>query len=126
LTAGLLRPAGPNGPAFLVTRTFDALYRYNASESYSLAVAAVSDRLRGRPGVVAAWPTDDPGLSRADRRELQALLRSRGHEVGAPTAIYTSAIRAAVQVEQARLGMQATGRAGQRLLEALRTESGGP
>jgi lytic murein transglycosylase len=125
LAAGLLRPAGANGPAFLVTRTFDALYRYNASESYSLAVAAVSDRLRGLPGVVAAWPTDDPGLSRADRRELQALLRARGHEVGPPTAIYTSAIRAAVQVEQERLGMESTGRAGQRLLEALRTGSGG-
>ncbi|MBC7897661.1 MAG: lytic murein transglycosylase [Cytophagaceae bacterium] len=120
LTAGLLLPAGPEGPAFLVTRTFDALYRYNASESYSLAVAHVSDRLRGAPGLVTSWPTDDPGLSRADRRELQALLRQRGHDVGAPTAVYTSAIRAAVKLEQERLGMPPSGRAGQRLLTALR------
>lgn len=120
LTAGLYLPAGPAGPAFLVTRTFDALYRYNASESYSFAVAHVSDRLRGAPGLVARWPTDDAGLSRADRRELQALLRQRGHAVGAPTAIYTPAIRAAVKVEQDRLGHARTGRAGQRLLAALR------
>lgn len=120
LAAGLLLPAGATGPAFLVTRTFDALYRYNASESYSLAVAYVADRLRGRPGLVASWPTDDPGLSRADRRELQAILRRLGHEVGAPTAVYTSAIRAAVKVQQERLGMKPTGRAGQRLLSTLR------
>ncbi|HAJ14617.1 MAG TPA: lytic murein transglycosylase, partial [Comamonadaceae bacterium] len=29
--AGLLVPAGPQGPAFLVTRNFDALYSYNAA-----------------------------------------------------------------------------------------------
>lgn len=53
--AGLLLPAGPTGPAFLVTRNFDALYSYNAAESYALAIAHLSDRLRGggrwrRPG----------------------------------------------------------------------------
>jgi glucose-6-phosphate 1-epimerase len=120
LRAALLLPAGPDGPAFLVTRTFDALYRYNASERYSLAVAHLGDRLLGAPGLVASWPTDDPGLSRADRRALQALLRQRGHEVGAVTPAYTPAIRAAVKVEQERLGMEPTGRAGQRLLTALR------
>src|SRR5919199_2273599 len=51
--AGLLLPAGPRGPAFLVTKNFDALYSYNAAESYGLAIAVLSDRLRGRPGVQA-------------------------------------------------------------------------
>ena len=49
--AGLLLPAGPKGPAFLVTRNFDAIYGYNPAESYALAVALLSDRLAGRPGV---------------------------------------------------------------------------
>ena len=80
-SAGLLLPAGPAGPAFLVTRNFDAIYSYNAAESYALAIALLSDRLRGRHGLVAAWPTNDPGLSRADRREVQALLMRRGYDL---------------------------------------------
>ncbi len=62
---------GAEGPAFLVTRNFDALYSYNAAESYALAIAHLSDRLRGGAPFATAWPTDDPGLSRAERRELQ-------------------------------------------------------
>lgn len=32
--AGLISPAGANGPLFLVFRNFDAIYSYNAAESY--------------------------------------------------------------------------------------------
>src|SRR5690606_17713892 len=45
--AALLLPAGVKGPAFLVFRNFDAIYSYNAAESYALAIAHLSDRLRG-------------------------------------------------------------------------------
>ena len=69
--AALLLPAGRGGPAFLVTRNFDALYSYNAAESYALAIAHLSDRLRGGGPLVQAWPTDDPGLSRAERRNCE-------------------------------------------------------
>jgi lytic murein transglycosylase len=44
--AGLMTPAGAGGPAFLVLRNFDAIYSYNAAESYGLAIAHLSDRLR--------------------------------------------------------------------------------
>src|SRR3546814_8144689 len=71
-------------PAFLVTRNFDALYSYNAAESYALAIAHLSDRLRGGGPLVQPWPTDDPGLSRAERRELQRLLIAKGYELGEP------------------------------------------
>ena len=37
--AGLMMPAGANGPAFLVFKNFDAIYAYNAAESYALAIA---------------------------------------------------------------------------------------
>src|SRR5262249_2883744 len=40
---GLIRPAGRAGPAFLVSRNFDALYSYNAAESYALAIGHLSD-----------------------------------------------------------------------------------
>ena len=81
-SAGLLTPAGPSGPAFLVFRNFDAIYSYNAAESYGLAIAHLSDRLRGAGPFQTAWPTDDPGISRAERRELQGLLILKGHDIG--------------------------------------------
>ena len=65
-------PAGINGPAFIVTRNFDAVYSYNAAESYGLAIALLGDRLKGQPGIRTAWPTDDPPLSRAQRRNCSS------------------------------------------------------
>ncbi|MGG6461601.1 lytic murein transglycosylase [Solilutibacter silvestris] len=118
--AAVLLPAGANGPAFLVFRNFDAIYGYNAAESYALAIALLSDRLRGGTGLRTPWPTDDPGLSRADRVELQRLLLKRGHAIGTPDGVLGTASRAAIQQEQQRLGMTMDGRAGQKLLKALR------
>jgi lytic murein transglycosylase len=119
-TAGLHLPAGRKGPAFLVLHNFNVIYRYNASEAYTLAIAHLADRLRGGAPFATPWPTDDLGLSRAERRELQRLLAERGHAVGAPSGVLTPQTRAAVKEEQKRLGHEVTGRPGQRLLKALR------
>ena len=117
----ILMPAGRTGPAFLVLRNYDAIYSYNAAESYALAIATLADRLRGGSGLVTPWPTDDPGLSRAQRRELQTLLLARGHPIGEVDGMIGSASRRAIQSEQQRLGLSpADGRAGQRILAALR------
>ena len=118
--AGLLLPAGRAGPAFLVTKNFDALYSYNAAESYGLAIAHLSDRLRGGAAFATAWPTDDPGLSRAERRELQTLLLARGHDIGAPDGMIGARTREALKQVQAEAGMDTDGRAGQRVLAWLR------
>ena len=122
IEAGLFLPAGLAGPRFLVTRNFSAVFSYNAAESYALAIVHLSDRLRGGGEFVRAWPTDDPGLSRADRRELQLLLIGRGHAIGAADGLLTPRTRAAVQDEQQRLGQAVTGRPGQLLLAALRAK----
>lgn len=119
-SAGLLTPAGPQGPAFLVLRNFDAIYSYNAAESYGLAIAHLSDRLRGGGPFVTPWPTDDPGLSRAERREVQTLLIARGHDIGEVDGMLGERSRVAIRAEQERLGQEANGRAGQKLLKALR------
>ena len=58
----VLLPAGIEGPAFLVSRNFDAIYSYNQAESYALAIALLADRIAGLPGIQAPWPTDDPPL----------------------------------------------------------------
>lgn len=120
--AALLLPAGTKGPALLVFRNYDAIYSYNAAESYALAIATLADRLRGSNGLVTAWPTDDPGLGRDERRQLQTLLLARGHDIGAADGMIGTASRRAIQVEQRRLGWaDADGRAGQRILRALQS-----
>ncbi len=116
----LLLPTGKQGPAFLVHKNFDAIYSYNAAESYALAIAHLSDRLRGGGPWVTPWPTDDPGLSRRERRELQELLVARGHDIGEVDGMIGTRSREALKLEQARLGLPAEGRAGQRILQALR------
>jgi hypothetical protein len=104
-SAGLMTPAGPTGPAFLVFKNFDAIYSYNAAESYGLAIAHLSDRLRGAGPFTTPWPTDDPGLSRAERRELQVLLLLAGHEVGLVDGMLGDKSRAAIRAEQALRGL---------------------
>ena len=119
--AALLLPAGRAGPAVLVFRNYDAIYSYNAAESYALAIATLADRLRGGNGFAVAWPTEDPGLGRRERRELQALLAARGHDIGEVDGMIGTASRRAIQAEQQRLGWAtADGRAGRRILQALR------
>ncbi|MEI7446649.1 MAG: lytic murein transglycosylase, partial [Burkholderiales bacterium] len=123
--AAVLLPAGPAGPAFVVLRNFDAIYAYNAAESYALAIAHLADRLRGGGPFATPWPTDDPGLSRAERRELQTLLLARGHAIGEADGLIGSVTRRAIREEQARLGMAPQdGRAGMKLLATLRREVG--
>jgi lytic murein transglycosylase len=118
--AGLLLPAGSAGPAFLVTHNFDVVYSYNAAESYSLAACVLADRLAGGFGIVTPWPTDDPGLSRAGRRELQTLLARHGYDVGEPDGAIGAKTKAAIADFEQKQGMPVNGRASQKVLEALR------
>ena len=121
--AGVLLPAGAKGPAFLVFRNFDAIYSYNAAESYALAIATLSDRLRGGAALVTPWPTDDPGLGRGERKQLQKLLLARGHAIGEADGMIGTLTRRAIVLELLRLGLQPQdGRAGQKILEALVAE----
>ncbi len=120
-SAGLLLPAGANGPAFLVFRNYDAAFSYNGADSYALAISLLSDRLRGKPGVRAAWPTDDRGLSRAERKEVQEHLLRRGYPIGEADGAIGAATRKAISEYQARAGLPQDGRAGGRVLDALRS-----
>ena len=118
--AALLLPAGVQGPAFLVFRNFDAIYSYNAAESYALAIAHLSDRLRGGGVFQTAWPTDDPGTSRAERRQIQQALLDRGYDVGEVDGLIGAKSREAISAFQKSKGMAVNGRAGQQVLKALR------
>ncbi len=117
--AGLLLPAGAAGPGFLVFANFDAIYAYNHAESYALAISHLADRIAGYPALRTPWPTDDPGLSRAERRALQERLVAAGFDIGEVDGLIGPRTRAAIRAAEERLGLEPTGRAGRRILEAL-------
>jgi lytic murein transglycosylase len=117
--AGLLLPAGPRGPGFLVFRNFDAIFQYNHAESYALAISYLADRIAGYPGLRTAWPTDDPGLSRADRRRLQEMLARHGYYDDEIDGRIGPASRAAIRAAERHFGMEETGRAGRNILRRL-------
>jgi len=119
--ASLVLPAGAKGPAFIVFRNFDAIFSYNNALSYALAIAHLSDRLRGGGPFSVAWPTNDPGLSRAERRELQTLLLARGYDIGEADGIIGSRTRSAIEAFQGSVGLPADGHPGRRVYEALKS-----
>ena len=123
--AYIFAPTGANGPIFLATPNFDAILHYNQSKKYGLAVSLLVERLRGHDGLITAWPTDDPGLSRAEVREVQTLLQARGYDIGVPDGIPGARTRAAVQDEQRKAGLPDNGRVGRRILDLLKTQTPG-
>ncbi|ARP98518.1 lytic murein transglycosylase [Pseudorhodoplanes sinuspersici] len=117
--AGLLLPAGRQGPGFLVFRNFNAIYAYNHAESYAISVSYLADRLAGYPSLRTAWPTDDAGLSRAKRLHLQKLLLASGYDLEKTDGKIGPATREAIMEAEKHFGMQPTGRAGQKIYRAL-------
>lgn len=122
-SAGLLLPAGKNGPAFLVGKNFDAFYSYNASENYALAIAHLSEMIRQNRthnvDFATAWPTDDAGISRRQAREIQQALINRGYDIGNVDGMIGDNTRRAIQDFQRSQGVNPDGRAGQKLYRLL-------
>ena len=123
-SAGLLLPAGKDGPAFLVGKNFDTFYSYNASESYALAIAHLSDLITressSKTDFITAWPTDDPGIGRQESREIQQALLNAGYDIGAVDGIIGDNTRTAIQQYQSSRGIfPADGRAGQKFYRAI-------
>lgn len=116
--ASLYMPMGGNGPVFAVLPNFDVVKRYNNSSSYALAVGHLADRILGSAGFVTSWPKDS-GLSSAQRLELQARLRRRGYDLGAPDGVIGPRTRAALMDFQAKAGLTPDGFASANALRAL-------
>ena len=116
---GLLLPAGPRGPGFLTFRNFDAIYSYNHADAYAIAISHLADRLAGYPALRTPWPTNDLGLSRAQRVRLQELLIARGYQIGDADGKIGPATRKAITAAERYFGMAETDRAGQKIYRAL-------
>ena len=112
-------PVGLPGPAFLVTRNFQTIWRYNNSERYALEVAVLADKIAGGPGIVTPWPTDDPGLTRAQVRELQQWLAEHGYPQVVADGVMGRNTRDAIEAERAKKGLPPGRRAGLRTYRLL-------
>lgn len=116
----LLVPGGADGAAFLITRNFHAILRYNNADSYALAVAHLADRLKGYPGLATPWPASHPGLRIEARKEMQQLLTARGFDTqGVDGNVGTNTTNAIRAYQQSR-GLPATGVPDAALLQQLR------
>ncbi|MGB7262208.1 MAG: lytic murein transglycosylase [Albidovulum sp.] len=117
LKGSVLLPMGRNGPAFMAYPNFRVYFEWNKSFVYVTTAAYFGSRLEGAPVYDAGNP--DAGLSGAQMKSLQTKLRARGHDVGKIDGILGALTRAAVQAEQARLGLPADAWPTRALLDRL-------
>lgn len=119
-SGAILAPAGARGPAFLITENFRAILKYNASDSYALAVAYLGDAIAGRSGIQGSWPRGDRTLSNSEKAEIQRLLMARGFDTGGVDGKLGSKSVEAVKGYQRSRGMVPDGYADSQLLAMLR------
>ncbi|MEM8980408.1 MAG: lytic murein transglycosylase [Pseudomonadota bacterium] len=105
LQASVLLPMGRNGPAFLAYPNFEIYFEWNKSFVYVTSAAYFATRLSGAAPYNRGTP--DEGLTADQMEALQRKLEARGHDVGGVDGILGAKTRAAVQKEQARLGLPA-------------------
>lgn len=105
LPASLLLPEGRKGPAFLVFANFDVYFKWNKSLVNVTSAAYFATRLNGAAPFAKGSP--DKPLSGKQMVALQKKLKARGHDVGRVDGILGAKTRAAVQKEQARVGLPA-------------------
>ncbi|MEF2071830.1 lytic murein transglycosylase [Consotaella aegiceratis] len=120
--ANLVMPAGPSGPAFLMTKNFFVLKRYNNADKYALAVGHLADQIGGYGPLYADWPRGYKPLSVGERYELQERLSAQGHYEGKIDGKIGSGSKAAIMAYQRQNGLAADGNASKALLDALRGE----
>ncbi|HEY4202381.1 MAG TPA: lytic murein transglycosylase [Devosiaceae bacterium] len=102
-------PAGKDGPKFLMTPNYLVLKGYNFSDSYALAVAHLSDRLRGSGNFVQDWPRQTRFPNLAQRQAIQQALGKLGYYEGKPDGRIGPVSQAAYARFQAAKGEVADG-----------------
>jgi len=107
--AWLFLPAGAKGPAFLTLQNYWAIKTYNISDSYTLSVGMLADRLRGGGTLAGTWPAKETALGRTDLEALQKRLATLGHPIDKIDGKVGPGTRAALRAWQAGEGLVADG-----------------
>ena len=123
--AALLVPSGYQGPAFLVTKNFYIIMRWNRSEFYALSVGHLADRIAGAAPLHRVPPADPVKISREQVRQLQMDLSALGIDAGEPDGILGSATRKAISHFQQKTQRIADGHLDAGILIAIREAASG-
>ncbi len=118
--AELKMMAGGSGPGFLMIKNFFVIKRYNAADSYALAVGLLADEIAGYSGMAQTWPRPHGTLDIKEKFELQSRMKELGYYNGEVDGNFGSGSKAAISAVQSRIGMAADGQPSRSLLDALR------
>jgi peptidoglycan lytic transglycosylase B len=112
------------GPAFLIGQNFRAVYSYNPSTSYTLALCHLGDLIRGDPPFHTKFPGGERTPTLAEVKEIQRRLTERGFPTGGIDGRTGSGTVKAIIAFQKKVGMHpADGYAGLKVLARLRQGS---
>jgi membrane-bound lytic murein transglycosylase B len=113
-------PAGSYGPVILFGPEAGAIYEYNRSPFYALAIIQLADRIAGRDRFVIDWGNPPEPLGPRELRELQERLTQAGHDTQGTDGLWGRNSRAALISWQRDAGMNADGYATRVILDRLR------
>jgi peptidoglycan lytic transglycosylase B len=120
VTARLFVPV-PGGPSFLLGQNFYSVRSYNPSMNYALAIAHLSDRLRGEGPFAKEFPNSERTPTLAELTEIQDRLTKAGFNTGGVDGRVGNDTMKAVRDYQRKVGLEpADGYAGLKVLARLR------
>lgn len=109
------------GPAFLVGQNFRAVYSYNPSSSYSLALVHLGDLVRGDGPFRQQFPGGERAPTLEEVKEIQRRLKDRGYPLDSVDGRTGSDTVKAIAAFQKKVDMDpADGYAGLKVLARLR------
>jgi peptidoglycan lytic transglycosylase B len=112
------------GPAFLVGQNFRAVYSYNPSTNYTLALCHLGDLIRGDSPFRQQFPGGERTPTLEEVKEIQRRLNERGFKTDGIDGRTGSGTIRAILAFQKKVGMEpADGYAGLKLLARLRQGS---
>jgi len=118
--AELKVPDGRGGPAFLLTRNFFVLKRYNNADKYALAVGLLADQIAGYGQLARDWQRPFTKLTFNQKQELQQRLTAHGYYSGKADGKIGEGSRSAIKAFQAQAGMAQDGHPSMEVLQTLR------
>ena len=109
------------GPAFLIGQNFRAVYSYNPSTSYTLALLHLGDLVRGDPPFRQQFPGGERAPTLEEVKEIQRRLNEHGFKTDGIDGRTGSDTVKAIVAFQKKVGMEpADGYAGLKVLARLR------